>query len=180
MTTDDSFRVKVGLAEMLKGGVIMDVVNAEQAKIAEDAGAAAVMAPTGWKVFVEEPESKAFAPLREIGFDPILERGQASVETVALVSDLRVARRRNRLCRLLSLLLPGSHRYFSRRPVSVFLTLFLFFFFLAAAVLNGRLLGTPQLVPVSEWPGLTMVLLAAAGVVWTSSLWSSWRQSHGA
>ncbi len=44
MTTDDSFRVKVGLAEMLKGGVIMDVVNAEQAKIAEDAGAAAVMA----------------------------------------------------------------------------------------------------------------------------------------
>ena len=44
MKTDDSFRVKVGLAEMLKGGVIMDVVNAEQAKIAEDAGAAAVMA----------------------------------------------------------------------------------------------------------------------------------------
>jgi pyridoxal 5'-phosphate synthase pdxS subunit len=36
--------VKVGLAEMLKGGVIMDVVNAEQAKIAEEAGAAAVMA----------------------------------------------------------------------------------------------------------------------------------------
>lgn len=36
--------VKRGLAQMLKGGVIMDVVNAEQAKIAEDAGAAAVMA----------------------------------------------------------------------------------------------------------------------------------------
>lgn len=39
-----TFKVKVGLAEMLKGGVIMDVVNAEQAKIAEDAGATAVMA----------------------------------------------------------------------------------------------------------------------------------------
>jgi pyridoxal 5'-phosphate synthase pdxS subunit len=39
-----TFKVKVGLAEMLKGGVIMDVVNAEQAKIAEDAGACAVMA----------------------------------------------------------------------------------------------------------------------------------------
>ena len=39
-----TFRVKAGLAEMLKGGVIMDVVNAEQARIAEDAGAAAVMA----------------------------------------------------------------------------------------------------------------------------------------
>ena len=34
-----TFRVKVGLAQMLKGGVIMDVVTAEHAKIAEDAGA---------------------------------------------------------------------------------------------------------------------------------------------
>jgi pyridoxal 5'-phosphate synthase pdxS subunit len=39
-----TMRVKSGLAEMLKGGVIMDVVNAEQAKIAEAAGAVAVMA----------------------------------------------------------------------------------------------------------------------------------------
>lgn len=39
-----SFEVKVGLAEMLKGGVIMDVTTAEQAKIAEGAGAVAVMA----------------------------------------------------------------------------------------------------------------------------------------
>jgi len=39
-----TFKAKVGLAEMLKGGVIMDVVNAEQAKVAEDAGASAVMA----------------------------------------------------------------------------------------------------------------------------------------
>lgn len=39
-----TFELKVGLAEMLKGGVIMDVTNPEQAKIAEDAGAAAVMA----------------------------------------------------------------------------------------------------------------------------------------
>jgi pyridoxal 5'-phosphate synthase pdxS subunit len=39
-----SLRVKTGFAEMLKGGVIMDVTNAEQAKIAEDAGAVAVMA----------------------------------------------------------------------------------------------------------------------------------------
>jgi pyridoxal 5'-phosphate synthase pdxS subunit len=37
-------RVKRGMAEMLKGGVIMDVVNSEQAKIAQDAGACAVMA----------------------------------------------------------------------------------------------------------------------------------------
>ncbi|MCU1257668.1 MAG: pyridoxine biosynthesis protein [Bryobacterales bacterium] len=44
MLFDEQFRLKVGLAEMLKGGVIMDVVNAEQALIAEKAGATAVMA----------------------------------------------------------------------------------------------------------------------------------------
>ena len=44
MYLDDQFRLKTGLAEMLKGGVIMDVTNAEQAVIAEKAGAAAVMA----------------------------------------------------------------------------------------------------------------------------------------
>jgi len=41
---DEQWRVKIGLAEMLKGGVIMDVTNAEQAGIAEKAGACAVMA----------------------------------------------------------------------------------------------------------------------------------------
>src|SRR5438477_1703769 len=44
MYLDDNFRLKVGLAEMLKGGVIMDVTNAEQAVIAEKAGATSVMA----------------------------------------------------------------------------------------------------------------------------------------
>lgn len=43
-TTQSPFSVKVGLAQMLRGGVIMDVVNAEQARIAEEAGACAVMA----------------------------------------------------------------------------------------------------------------------------------------
>lgn len=44
MMLDKDYLLKVGLAEMLKGGVIMDVTNPEQAKIAEDAGAVAVMA----------------------------------------------------------------------------------------------------------------------------------------
>jgi pyridoxal 5'-phosphate synthase pdxS subunit len=44
MRDEATFRVKAGLAEMLKGGVIMDVVDSEQARIAEAAGAAAVMA----------------------------------------------------------------------------------------------------------------------------------------
>jgi pyridoxal 5'-phosphate synthase pdxS subunit len=44
MSNQEQFRLKVGLAEMLKGGVIMDVMTADQARIAEEAGAAAVMA----------------------------------------------------------------------------------------------------------------------------------------
>jgi pyridoxal 5'-phosphate synthase pdxS subunit len=44
MRDESTFLVKTGLAEMLKGGVIMDVVTPEQAKVAEDAGACAVMA----------------------------------------------------------------------------------------------------------------------------------------
>lgn len=44
MILNEQFRLKIGLAEMLKGGVIMDVVNAKQAEIAERSGACAVMA----------------------------------------------------------------------------------------------------------------------------------------
>ncbi len=44
LMNNNLWRVKVGLAEMLKGGVIMDVTNAEQARIAEEAGACSVMA----------------------------------------------------------------------------------------------------------------------------------------
>jgi len=44
MAETSTWRIKVGLGEMLRGGVIMDVTNAEQAKIAEDAGAVSVMA----------------------------------------------------------------------------------------------------------------------------------------
>src|ERR1700679_3282896 len=43
--TGTSLRLKIGLAEMLKGGVIMDVMNVEQARIAEEAGATSGMAP---------------------------------------------------------------------------------------------------------------------------------------
>ncbi|MEM7586536.1 MAG: pyridoxal 5'-phosphate synthase lyase subunit PdxS, partial [Acidobacteriota bacterium] len=44
VTPEEGFEVKVGLARMLQGGVIMDVTSAEEARIAEDAGAVAVMA----------------------------------------------------------------------------------------------------------------------------------------
>ena len=55
----NGLRLKTGLAEMLKGGVIMDVVNAEHAKISEDAGAVAVMAlervTAAWRVCPTPP-----------------------------------------------------------------------------------------------------------------------------
>ena len=55
-----TFQLKSGLAEMLKGGVIMDVTTPEQAKIAQEAGACAVMAlervPAAWPI---RPSSSA-------------------------------------------------------------------------------------------------------------------------
>ncbi len=67
MFLDDTFRVKVGLAEMLKGGVIMDVTNAEQAVIAEKAGAAAVMALERVPADIRKEGGVArMAPIRKI------------------------------------------------------------------------------------------------------------------
>jgi pyridoxal 5'-phosphate synthase pdxS subunit len=64
---DETFRVKVGLAEMLKGGVIMDVTNAEQALIAEKAGAAAVMALERVPADIRKEGGVArMAPIRKI------------------------------------------------------------------------------------------------------------------
>jgi len=67
MYLDDSFRLKVGLAEMLKGGVIMDVTNAEQAAIAEQAGASAVMALERVPADIRKEGGVArMAPIRKI------------------------------------------------------------------------------------------------------------------
>ena len=67
MFLDDAFRVKAGLAEMLKGGVIMDVTNAEQALIAEKAGAAAVMALERVPADIRKEGGVArMAPIRKI------------------------------------------------------------------------------------------------------------------
>ena len=67
MYLDDTYRVKVGLAEMLKGGVIMDVTNAEQALIAERAGAVAVMALERVPADIRKEGGVArMAPIRKI------------------------------------------------------------------------------------------------------------------
>lgn len=92
----------------------------------------------------------------------------------------RSIRGRNASCRALSLLLPGTHRFFSQRPYSGFTQLFLFFFLLAAALTNGRLFGFRRLAAGGPWTSLTTAALAAAGILWLASLWSALRRSHGA
>src|SRR5258705_11941860 len=84
MREEATFRGKAGVAEMLKGGVIMDVVNAEQAKIAEDAGAAAVMAL-----------ERVPADIRRDGgvarmSDPILVKGIQEAVTIPVMAKARI------------------------------------------------------------------------------------------
>jgi pyridoxal 5'-phosphate synthase pdxS subunit len=79
-----TFTVKAGLAEMLKGGVIMDVVTAEQAKLAEDAGAAAVMAL-----------ERVPADIRRDGgvarmSDPVMIRGIQEAVTIPVMAKARI------------------------------------------------------------------------------------------
>ena len=79
-----TFTVKAGLAEMLKGGVIMDVVTPEQAKIAEDAGAAAVMAL-----------ERVPADIRRDGgvarmSDPVMIRGIQDAVTIPVMAKARI------------------------------------------------------------------------------------------
>jgi pyridoxal 5'-phosphate synthase pdxS subunit len=84
MRDEATFRVKAGLAEMLKGGVIMDVVTAEQARIAEDAGAAAVMAL-----------ERVPADIRRDGgvarmSDPLLIKGIQEAVTIPVMAKARI------------------------------------------------------------------------------------------
>src|SRR5213080_205874 len=84
MRDEATFRVKAGLAEMLKGGVIMDVVDAEQAKIAEDAGAAAVMAL-----------ERVPADIRRDGgvarmSDPVMIKGIQEAVTIPVMAKARI------------------------------------------------------------------------------------------
>jgi len=79
-----TFRVKAGLAEMLKGGVIMDVVDAEQARVAEDAGAAAVMAL-----------ERVPADIRRDGgvarmSDPVMIKGIQEAVTIPVMAKARI------------------------------------------------------------------------------------------
>ena len=82
--TTGTFTVKRGLADMLRGGVIMDVVNAEQAKVAEDAGAVSVMAL-----------ERVPADIRRDGgvarmSDPVLIEGIIDAVTIPVMAKARI------------------------------------------------------------------------------------------
>ncbi|MDX6642049.1 MAG: pyridoxal 5-phosphate synthase pdxS subunit [Solirubrobacteraceae bacterium] len=84
MRDEATFRVKAGLAEMLKGGVIMDVVTPDQAKLAEDTGAAAVMAL-----------ERVPADIRRDGgvarmSDPVMIRGIQEAVTIPVMAKARI------------------------------------------------------------------------------------------
>src|SRR3979411_2260647 len=79
-----TFKVKAGLAEMLKGGVIMDVVTAEHAKIAQDAGAAAVMALERVPADIRRDGGGGRAAVRRDG-------GVARMSDPALISEIQQA-----------------------------------------------------------------------------------------
>jgi len=84
MRDEATFRVKAGLAEMLKGGVIMDVVDAEQARVAEQAGAVAVMAL-----------ERVPADIRRDGgvarmSDPVMIRGIQATVTIPVMAKARI------------------------------------------------------------------------------------------
>src|ERR671916_3528371 len=83
-STTGSMLVKRGLAEMLKGGVIMDVVDAEQAKIAEDAGAAAVMALE--RVPADIRRDRGVARMS----DPLLVKGIQEAVTIPVMAKARI------------------------------------------------------------------------------------------
>ena len=84
MNDEATFRVKSGLAEMLKGGVIMDVVTPEEAEVAEQAGAVAVMAL-----------ERVPADIRRDGgvarmADPLVVRGIQETVTIPVMAKARI------------------------------------------------------------------------------------------
>ncbi len=99
---------------------------------------------------------------------------------VAQAGEIRArVRARDRLCRLLSVLLPGTHQVFSDRALPGFLTMALFFFCLGVAAIGGRFFDPRQLPSSAGGGPAPLAPIAIAALVWVTSLSSSWRRSHG-
>src|SRR4029078_6431002 len=93
--TTGTVRVKRGLAEMLRGGVIMDVVTPEHAKIAADAGAGAVIAAQGAGALAVMALARVPADIRRDGgvarmSDPAMIEGIKAVVTIPVMAKCRI------------------------------------------------------------------------------------------
>jgi tetratricopeptide (TPR) repeat protein len=88
-------------------------------------------------------------------------------------------RRRDRACRVSSLFLPGAHLSFSQRPVAGFLTLWIFFFFVALAAINLKFFNPRTLPPLEAWRTTAWAAVGVAVLIWAVSQRAAWRQSHG-
>ncbi len=134
---------------------------------------------------------KPFCPWCKRPGDPVLycsdcvrlylRKESAGIEAhVAQTREVRGrARHRNWSCRLANFFLPGTHRAVSDRPFSAFLTLLLFLFFVAVALVDGRLYGLRPLPPPHSWHATTGVALGLAGILWLFSQRAAWKESHG-
>jgi tetratricopeptide (TPR) repeat protein len=110
-----------------------------------------------------------------------LHKESAGIEVhVAQSQDIRGrVRRRDRVCRLCSLIFPGTHATFSQRPLAGFLTLWSFFFLISTAAIHLRLFNPRTLPLPGSWRWSSTAVLACAGLTWLLSQRSAWRQSHG-
>jgi tetratricopeptide (TPR) repeat protein len=109
-----------------------------------------------------------------------LRREDAGIQAHVAQADevRRRTRSDDRICRLLSLLFPGTHRFFTERTLAGAVTLLLFFFALAAFLLGHRLFDPRQLA-VEGWRLAVGVAAVAALAVWFVANVSAWRESHG-
>ncbi len=86
---------------------------------------------------------------------------------------------RDRVCRLTSIFLPGTHRFFTDRTIRGYLALLIFFFCVAVAVIGGRFFDPRELPPASATRLAILVPAAVAVLIWAASLVRSWRETHG-
>ena len=109
-----------------------------------------------------------------------LRREDAGIQAHVAQADevRRRTRSDNRVCRLLSLLLPGTHRFFTERSLAG-AVLLLFFFLALAAFLVGHRLFDPRQLAVEGWRLTVLVAALAALAIWLVANFSAWRESHG-
>jgi len=106
--------------------------------------------------------------------DPTIDSHVALTQSIRERTSLR-----NRICRGLSLILPGAHSYFAGRPIRGAAALLAFFFAVAAVAIGWRFFDPRPLAPASRWSVTAATAALAAAALWISGNVAAWRTSHG-